>query len=83
MEWIAETAPGLSDVQILNRKDIGEFILITYDRDFGVLYSRLGRAEPRYIADRICQILESCIVTHQIHVIKNDGIRSTPFPSGA
>jgi predicted nuclease of predicted toxin-antitoxin system len=96
VEWIAETTAGLSDLQILDRADIGEHILITYDRDFGdlifnqnlprplaLIYSRLGRAEPRYIADRIVQILEAGLSSKHIHVIKKDGIRSTPFPDGA
>ncbi len=96
IEWIAETAPGLTDLQILDRADIGELLLITYDRDFGelifkqklpkplaIIYSRLGRAEPRYIADRIVQMLEASLLNDQIHVIKKDGVRSTPFPYGA
>jgi predicted nuclease of predicted toxin-antitoxin system len=94
-EWIAETAAGIADFQILDRIDIAEFVLITYDRDFGdlifnqkspkplaVIYSRLGRAEPRYIADRIVNMLDSGMSANQIHVIKKDGIRSTPFPDG-
>lgn len=96
VEWIAETAPGLSDTQILARADIRELVLITYDRDFGdlifnhnltrpkaVIYSRLGRAEPRYLANCILQLLEKNLFVGHIHVIKKDGIRSTPFPNGA
>lgn len=65
-EAIAETSPGCADVDILHRHDINDWVLITYDRDFGelifklempkprnVIYSRLGRAEPRFVADRI------------------------------
>ncbi len=95
VEWIAETASGLADIQILSRVDIGELIFITYDRDFGdlifnhdfnrpsaVIYSRLGRAEPRYLADCILQLLEIEQIQGHFHVIKADGIRSTPFPNG-
>jgi predicted nuclease of predicted toxin-antitoxin system len=95
VEWIAETAKGSSDQSILNRDNIGEFILITFDRDFGdlifnkgyarpysIIYSRLGRAEPRHIADRIGILIAEGIPAQHMIVITSDTVRLKAFPSG-
>jgi predicted nuclease of predicted toxin-antitoxin system len=96
VEAIAETAPGISDELILARSDIGDLVLITYDRDFGdlifnrshptpniLIYSRLGRAEPVYIADRIIEILKDSPKSDHCFVISKDGVRARPFTSGS
>ena len=93
MVSIAEIASGISDVSILKLEDIKHKILITYDRDFGelifnkklssprtVIYSRLGRAEPRFVADNIMLLLEQDLLDHHMYVIARDGVRSRPFP---
>jgi len=95
VEFIAETAPGSSDEAILGRGDIAELILITYDRDFGelifkrksavpsvLIYSRLGRADPRYVADRIIEILGLPPEVGNCYVITRDGVRVRPFAAG-
>jgi predicted nuclease of predicted toxin-antitoxin system len=96
VDWIAELSPGVSDELILLRADIGEMTLITYDRDFGdlifnrghprphaIIYSRLGRAEPRYIADRIERLVKRGVPAGHFVTIGRDKNRSKPFPSGA
>lgn len=96
VEFIAETSAGASDAQILARTDISEFVLITYDSDFGelifkhamprpdlLIYSRLGRAEPRYVADRIIDILENSPESGNCYVILANGIRVRPFTAGS
>jgi predicted nuclease of predicted toxin-antitoxin system len=95
VEWIAETAPGSSDASILAREDIGELVLITYDRDFGdlifnhglphpmaIIFSRVGRVEPRFLSEKIVALLTNDFAVQHIHVLKKNGTRSTPFPVG-
>jgi predicted nuclease of predicted toxin-antitoxin system len=95
VEWVAETAPGSSDPDILRRNDIRELVLITYDRDFGdlifnqempqpnaIIFSRLGRVEPRFVSERIADLLAEGLAPNHIHVLTKDGIRSAPFPAG-
>lgn len=92
---IAERMPGTSDHEILNLPEIRESILITYDRDFGdlifsqamqqpyaIIYSRLGRAEPRYLSDIISELLDNELLAEHIHVITKNGIRLSRFPPG-
>ena len=80
---------------MLERGDIGELVLITYDRDFGdlifnhgfpapraILYSRLGRADPRHGAERILRLLDG-LPEHHMITIARDGERMKPFPDGA
>jgi predicted nuclease of predicted toxin-antitoxin system len=95
VEAVAESAPGSSDRQILQRPDIGELILITYDSDFGelifkhqlqppaaVIYSRLGRAEPRFVADEIIELVRKPIEFATFNVITKDGVRTKSLASG-
>jgi predicted nuclease of predicted toxin-antitoxin system len=95
VEWIAETSPGSSDASILARADIGELVLITYDRDFGdlifnhglprpkaIIFSRVGRVEPRFLCEKIDELLTNSFAVRHIHVLKKNGTRSTPFPVG-
>ena len=96
VEALAETSSGMTDVDILRRADIASTILVTYDRDFGelifkhghaaplaVLYTRLSRAEPDYIADRLIALLAGGIAHGHITSVTKDGERVKPFPSGA
>lgn len=70
-------------------------MLITYDRDFGdlifngglpkpkaIIFSWLGRAEPRFVSERIIALLAGEFEFGHIHVLKSSGVRSTPFPAG-
>lgn len=94
VEAIAHASPGLDDEAILLRKDIAEWILLTYDRDFGdlifnrgqarpyaIIYSRLGRADPRNLADKIDLLLSKGLIEHHIHVIDRNKIRTRAFPN--
>ncbi len=93
---IAESMPGSSDDEILALPDMSGCVLITYDRDFGdlifkqskspplaIIYSRLGRAEPRYLSDVIGELLDNGLLALHIHVITKNGVRASPFPPGA
>lgn len=96
VEFVRETTPGASDRDILVRPDIASFVLVTYDRDFGdlifnhglptpaaILYTRLDRADPAYVARRLLELLEAGVPLGQIITITKDGTRSRPFSTGA
>lgn len=95
VEWIAETASGVGDRDILGRADIAELVLITYDRDFGdlifnqgapvplgLIYSRMGRAEPELLARRMLALIETGVVAGQMIVIEPDKNRSRALGTG-
>lgn len=96
VEWIAESGSGMADKQILQRSDIAGCLLVTYARDFGdlifnqafpaphpIIYTRLGRADPRYAADRVADLIERGVPTGHMITITKEGERSRPFPAGA
>jgi predicted nuclease of predicted toxin-antitoxin system len=96
VEWVAESSSGMTDKDILQRPDIADILLVTYDRDFGdlifnqsfpapraIVYSRLGRADPRHAADRIAALIEDGISAGHMITITKDGERMRPFPAGA
>lgn len=96
VEWVAETTPGMSDAAILARDDIGQLVLVTYDSDFGelifhrdvprplvLIYSRLGRAEPRYVAERIAGILELPPQNDHCYVITKSDHKARAFGTGS
>lgn len=93
LEWIKETSRGARDEDILSRPDIGERVLVTLDHDFGdlifrqgfpapraILYSRLSRANPQAIADRIADLVERGFAEHHITTITALGERVKAFP---
>jgi predicted nuclease of predicted toxin-antitoxin system len=95
VEAVAESAPGTSDRDILERPDIAELILITYDGDFGelifkhglpapaaVICSRLGRAEPRFVADEIIDLVRRPVAPASFNVITKHGVRTRPISLG-
>ena len=96
VDSIAESCPGSQDRDILMRPDITEYVLLTYDRDFGdlifnqglpapaaILYTRLSRIEPETIAARLLTLLQKGVpVGHMITITKN-GKRVKPFADGA
>ena len=96
VEWISESAPGISDAAILDRADISTLILITNDRDFGnlifnegkpapraLLYTRLPHRAARDTADRLARLIERGDIDGHIITLTKDGERRKPFPAGA
>lgn len=92
--WIRTTAPGLSDVEVLEIAQKENRILITFDKDFGELAFRLGlpaqcgvvlfrisMPSSRYIARMVIIALESRNdwIGH-FTVIEDDRIRMRPLP---
>jgi predicted nuclease of predicted toxin-antitoxin system len=96
VEFVQESSPGAQDRQILARPDIGEMVLLTYDRDFGdlifkqglpapaaILYTRISRLEPELIASRLLSELHAGIAIGHITTITPQGVRARPFNSGS
>ena len=96
VEWIVQSMPGIADRDILARDDIGQFILITNDRDFGdlifnhrlpcpksILYTRLAHREAELTATRLIALLEAGVPAGQIITLTKNGERAKPFPAGA
>ena len=96
VEYVRESSPGAKDDEILARSDIGDLVLITYDRDFGdlifnrahpqpaaILYTRLDRNTPELVAAKFLEVLEAGLAWNHITTITEDGVRTKPFPTGA
>ena len=95
VEWIAESTPGWSDLALLDRSDLRDAILLTYDSDFGdlvfnqgrpvplgIAYSRMGRAAPDLLAARLLELLATNAIAGHMVVIGPDRIRTRPLPTG-
>jgi predicted nuclease of predicted toxin-antitoxin system len=93
VEWVKETSRGAQDEDILLRQDIGDLVLVTFDRDFGdliyrqgfptpraILYSRLSRAKPLAIAQRIAALIERGVAENHMTTITARGERLKAFP---
>ena len=93
VEWVKESSRGATDEDILSREDIGDLVLVTFDRDFGdlifrrgfpapraILYSRLSRANPKAIAERIANLLARGLAERHITTITARGERVKAFP---
>lgn len=96
VEWLYETRPGESDLEILERPDIATAILITNDRDFGdlifnrggpaprtILYTRLPHRDADATANRLIALLADGVPAGQMITITKNGNRIRPFPLGA
>lgn len=96
VEFVRESSPGARDEDILARRDIGSWVLVTYDSDFGelifnrglpspaaILYLRLNRASPEDVAARLLEILETGVELRHITTITRESERLKPFPAGA
>ena len=96
LEWIGQSMPGILDREILARPDIGQFVLITNDRDFGdlvfrerqpcprsILYTRLPHRTADLTAMRLIALLEAGVPPGHLITITKDGDRRKPFPTGA
>ncbi len=93
VEWVKETSRGAADEEILSREDLADLVLITLDRDFGdlifrqgfpapraILYSRLSRAQPGVVAERIADLLGRGVAEDHITTITAHGERVKAFP---
>ena len=92
--WIRDTAPGSPDNEVLARAHSENRLLITFDKDFGELVFRRGKAasrgvvlfrlrklSPDYVARRVTQILDStCDWDGNYAVVDEHAIRLRAMP---
>jgi predicted nuclease of predicted toxin-antitoxin system len=93
--WVREDSPGSSDVEVLERAQREDRILITFDKDFGELAFRFGLpASCGIVLFRISAPSSEYVARlavaafHQredwpghFSVIEDDRIRMTPLPT--
>lgn len=93
--WIREDSPGISDIQVLDRAQRENRVLITFDKDFGDLAFRFGLPASCGIilfrismtsSDYIASLALAAIQQRQdwaghFSVVEDDRIRMTPLPS--
>jgi hypothetical protein len=84
--WMSETAPGTNDPDVLQQSVAQRRVLITFDRDFGLLAFRLGASasrlsSPDYVARFIVAVLSEPIAWEGNFCVAQEGrIRVTPLP---
>jgi predicted nuclease of predicted toxin-antitoxin system len=91
--WIRTEAPGSTDIEVLQRAQREERILLTFDKDFGelafhqnvgpasgIILLRSGRLQPRKVAEMIAATLglRNDWAGH-FSVIEEDRIRMVPL----
>jgi predicted nuclease of predicted toxin-antitoxin system len=88
VEWIARSSPSDQDETILRRADIADWILLTYDSDFGdlifnqsmpvpaaLIFSRLERLKPDAVVMRVIAALKRQPLLGHLVVLARDGDR--------
>ena len=93
--WVKEIARSADDSDILARPDIGAYVFITNDRDFGdlilrqrspaplaVLYTRTPHRDWEGTTALLVAELERGVTPNQIATITRDGVRRRAFPTG-
>ena len=92
--WIREVARGCGDAAVLAKAQSEARLLITFDKDFGELVFRRGKAashgivlfrlrkpSPDFVARRVAQILESTTKWEGHYaVVDEHSIRLRPLP---
>ncbi len=94
LAWVKTDAPGSSDVEVLERAQAEDRLLLTFDKDFGELVFRSGLSassgvilfralapSPALLARFAVRALASrSDGSGHFSVIENDRIRMTPLP---
>ena len=92
--WIRETAPGISDQDVLARAFADTRLLITLDKDFGELVFRQGTADSHgvilfrisqpsaaIVAERVASVLMSrSDWSGHFSVVDESSVRMRPLP---
>ena len=92
--WIRETAPGISDQQVLARAKIEERVLITFDKNFGdlvfargstasqgIVLFRIHQPSSAIIAERVSRVLaQRDDWAGHYSVVDDAAIRMRPLP---
>lgn len=91
--WCRDSSPGAPDGEVLARAVLEERVLVTFDKDFGVLVHRLGQAascgvvlfrlgteRPAEVAARVVAVLGSrSDWVGQFSVVESDRLRMRPL----
>ena len=92
--WVRVEAPGSSDLEVIGRAAEENRLILTFDKDFGELIFRLGKAasngvilfrirapSAEYIAKTAVAALDSRTDWEgYFSVVEDDRIRMTPIP---
>jgi len=92
--WVRSDAPGSSDFEVLERAQVEERVLITFDKDFGelafhaglhtssgIVLFRISAPSSSYVARVAVTALESrADWAGHFAVVEDDRIRMTPLP---
>lgn len=95
MAYISELAPGVDDSEVLALAVAEGRLLLTFDRDFGRLIFREGKAPPAGViylrfavhepvqpADRVLRLIEQAseILEGRYVVVGGEAVRIRPLP---
>jgi len=92
--WIKEVLPGASDEAVLDRSVAEHRVLVTFDKDFGELAFRRGRAascgvilmrprlrSPQYMASFVLEVLAQPVAwAGHFSVAREGKLRVLPLP---
>src|SRR3954470_17649233 len=95
VQWIRESARGITDEEVLSLALAQQRLLITFDKDFGELVFRRGRSatvgivlfrislrSPTHVAERVLAVLESRDDWEGAFSVADDTrLRMVPLPS--
>lgn len=93
--WVRTDAPGSSDIQVLERAQREERIVVTFDKDFGelafrihapsahgIVLFRISAPSPTYVARAVVAALESrADWAGHFAVVEDDRVRMVPLPA--
>ena len=94
--WVRTDAPGSSDLEVLERAQAEDRIIVTFDKDFGelafrrrlpalsgIILFRIQPSSPVYVARLALAALETRVDwAGYFAVVQEDRIRMTPLPNG-
>ena len=93
--WVRTDTPGSSDQQVLERAQVEERLILTFDKDFGelafsrglpatngIILFRIQALSPDYVA-RVATLVLASRTDWAGHfsVVEDDRIRMTPLPN--
>ena len=93
--WVRTDAPGSSDIEVLDRAQRDERIVVTFDKDFGelafrmrvpsargIVLFRISAPSSTYVARAVVAALESRTDwAGHFAVVEDDRVRMVPLPT--
>ncbi len=79
--WVRTDAPGSRDIEILARAQREDRIVVTFDKDFGIVLFRISAPSSAYVVRAAVAALESRTDwAGHFAVVEDHRIRMTPLP---